>query len=120
MTHMEILCGAYRDRNPNALFLFRHPCYLQALPEKFLGQFVEADSYTSTAVAGATKGDVDAGGKGGGPGRGKGKSYFALEELKRNIVNRFSSSGQVADYSVSVSIHCTAAEYSLIYCVFDL
>lgn len=34
ITHMEILHGAYRLRNPNAAFFFRDPSYLTDLPEE--------------------------------------------------------------------------------------
>jgi hypothetical protein len=41
VTHMEILCGAMRDRNPNALFFLRDDDHVSNIPPEFLPQFVE-------------------------------------------------------------------------------
>lgn len=41
ITHMEILHGAYRSRNPNALFCLRDPALVQQVPEHFRPQFID-------------------------------------------------------------------------------
>lgn len=74
VTHMEILCGAYRTMNPNALFMLRDESYLKSLPSVFIPQFVEPN-WTSG---------------------------IALELLKRQIKQRFGHTKQVMDYCVSV------------------
>jgi hypothetical protein len=74
ITHMEILCGAYRDLNPNALFMIRNDDYLPDIPIDFRQQFLE-----STFSSGVS-----------------------LQILKQCIRNRFSHTTQVRDYKVQV------------------
>lgn len=51
VTHMEIINGAYLSKNPNAVFFFRKPDFLSALPEKFQKQFSDTDTYSVAALA---------------------------------------------------------------------
>lgn len=44
VTHMEIMHGAFRELNPNALFLFRNPSFLADLPSDNLPAFVSESS----------------------------------------------------------------------------
>jgi hypothetical protein len=44
ITHMEILCGAYRTQNPNALFMFRDDSYLASLPEEYIEDYTQSDA----------------------------------------------------------------------------
>jgi hypothetical protein len=80
ITHMEILHGAFRSRNPNALFMFRDNGYIEALPEEFVRDFVE---YINA-------------------------NQFNLQQLKQHIRSRFavdkagSRRSQVVDYSAKV------------------
>ncbi|XP_002735938.2 uncharacterized protein LOC100377029, partial [Saccoglossus kowalevskii] len=43
MTHMEILHGAIRNQNPNAVFMLRDPCYMSDIPPDHLKNFLEED-----------------------------------------------------------------------------
>ncbi|ESN94094.1 hypothetical protein HELRODRAFT_193832 [Helobdella robusta] len=43
ITHMEILHGAYRLKNPNALFCFREPDFLKNIPDKYKNKFVDEE-----------------------------------------------------------------------------
>jgi hypothetical protein len=78
VTHLEILTGAYRDRNPNALFLLRNPTYVQSIPERLVPQFVENTHNT--------------------------ESVLMLEALKQKIREKFGdNAGQCYDYEVQLS-----------------
>ena len=74
VTHMEILQGAYRRSNPNALFLIRNDGYLPDIPASFLPQFLEPRFL----------------------------SGVALQALKTKVRERFGPTNQVRDYVVSV------------------
>ena len=74
VTHMEILQGAYRRSNPNALFLIRNDGYLPDIPTSFMPQFLEP----------------------------KFLSGVALQALKTKIREKFGPTNQVRDYTVSV------------------
>ncbi|KAK2154284.1 hypothetical protein LSH36_272g06050 [Paralvinella palmiformis] len=43
ITHMEILHGAYRIKNPNAIFLIRDPSFLDSVPDDKRKRFVDED-----------------------------------------------------------------------------
>lgn len=74
VTHMEILCGALRDHNPNALFLLRSNAFVSAIPSTFTPQFLEA----------------------------KLASGVTLQALRHHIQREFGPSEQVFEYSVGV------------------
>ena len=74
VTHMEILQGAYRRSNPNALFMIRNDSYLPDIPSSFIPQFLEP----------------------------KFLSGIALQALKSKIRQKFGPTNQVRDYTVSV------------------
>ncbi|XP_033102323.1 telomerase protein component 1-like, partial [Anneissia japonica] len=72
ITHMEIVNGAYRTRNPNAVFLLKDSSFLDTLAEEFRESFVDTEPL---AVA-------------------------QLKELKRSLRKRFPN--QVLDYKCEV------------------
>ncbi|CAL1546811.1 unnamed protein product [Lymnaea stagnalis] len=43
ITFMEIMHGAYRDRNPNAAFFLRDKSVLVDVPETFIGRFIDSE-----------------------------------------------------------------------------
>lgn len=51
ITHMEILHGAYRGGNPNALFCLRDPELVKRVPEAFQNQFVDRGELATTQLA---------------------------------------------------------------------
>jgi hypothetical protein len=75
ITHMEILHGAWRQGNPNAIFCLRDADVIPAIPEKFRGQFHDTGLL---AVA-------------------------QLRRLKDELEKQFGPTQQVAHYSAKVA-----------------
>jgi hypothetical protein len=83
---MEILTGAYRDNNPNALFLLRSPTYVHSLPQQFLKQFVEQQVTNSSLSPTAPSSGV-----------------LLLESLKEKIKDKFGNNqDRCFEYDVKV------------------
>ncbi|XP_064611367.1 telomerase protein component 1-like [Liolophura sinensis] len=80
ITFMEILCGAYRMKNPNAAFFVRDSQFLQEVPESQRTRFVDDEPLKSQH----------------------------LKELKRRIRERFPE--QVYDYACKVDTDKVVAE----------
>ena len=74
ITHMEILHGALRSHNPNAIFCLRDASVLRDIPATFQSHFVDSDPLAAAQ----------------------------LERLKAEIEERFAPSKQVARYSATV------------------
>lgn len=51
ITHMEILHGAYRTRNPNALFLMRDSSFLDQVPPTHLENFAATNTRDKVGLA---------------------------------------------------------------------
>eukprot|EP00730_Choanoeca_flexa_P006177 TRINITY_DN12099_c1_g1_i8.p1 TRINITY_DN12099_c1_g1~~TRINITY_DN12099_c1_g1_i8.p1 ORF type:complete len:1039 (+),score=199.76 TRINITY_DN12099_c1_g1_i8:48-3164(+) len=51
ITHMEVLHGAYRTRNPNAAFFVRSQDVLSTIPDEHLERFQDQDEYAIQAMA---------------------------------------------------------------------
>ena len=71
ITEMEILHGAYRIDNPNALFMIRDNSFLDSVPEKDQHIFVDECKIAP----------------------------YKLERLKQNIADKFHSGSRVAFYT---------------------
>lgn len=75
ITHMEILHGAWRQGNPNAIFCLRNADVIPAIPEKFRGQFQDTERL----------------------------AVSQLRRLKTEVEKRFGPTQQVAHYSAKVA-----------------